>query len=405
MKTKFFKIFTGNCLYFSFPSAVTACLILFVFFQSCKQNKNDEEVVPVETVDKGNERLFKFLVEQGFHEDEITFNDTLFTIDGDIKISRIALEDHYKAAEEGSNSKTTQRRHSFIVSDAYISNIKVFIRTDVSSDWRSALRTAFGKWNNTVLSTKIRFVETTISTEANISVGTYYTADNIIAYAYLPYSDGKPGHELMINTKYNYLSAKDKITTIVHELGHNIGLQHTNQTGGTHIDGTATSDAQSVMNASLMSWTDFSHNDIRAAQILYPAGNRNTRLTPLYRYYRAPHAAHFYTTQFPELRFTYFEHIECFIWDHQSSGSVPIYRYYNSSNSKHMYTTNWNELGAGRYGYAYEGIIGYAYNNHISGTIPIYRYYNPSSGNHHFTKSSVTPSGYYKEGIGWYAFQ
>ena len=44
-----------------------------------------------------------------------------------------------------------------------------------------------------------------------------------------------------------------------------------------------------------------------------------------------------------------------------SSFSAPnlyytIYRYYNSSKREHFYTNNYNELGAGSFGYQYEGV-------------------------------------------------
>ncbi len=38
------------------------------------------------------------------------------------------------------------------------------------------------------------------------------------------------------------------------------------------------------------------------------------------------------------------------------TGIVPVYRYYRSSTNSHFYTTSWNELGNGKYGFAYERI-------------------------------------------------
>jgi subtilisin family serine protease len=41
--------------------------------------------------------------------------------------------------------------------------------------------------------------------------------------------------------------------------------------------------------------------------------------------------------------------------------TVPLYRYWNGGAADHFYTTSWNELGSGRYGWAYEGIQCYVY--------------------------------------------
>src|SRR5206468_3305820 len=41
---------------------------------------------------------------------------------------------------------------------------------------------------------------------------------------------------------------------------------------------------------------------------------------------------------------------------------VPLYRYWNASAGDHFYTTSWSELGNGNYGWGYEGIQCYVWN-------------------------------------------
>jgi hypothetical protein len=69
------------------------------------------------------------------------------------------------------------------------------------------------------------------------------------------------------------LSADEKIWAITHELGHIVGLKHTNESAGTYIPGTPVSDPNSLMNSTLTvvlggNW--FTQGDYTAIHTLYP---------------------------------------------------------------------------------------------------------------------------------------
>lgn len=97
------------------------------------------------------------------------------------------------------------------------------------------------------------------------------------------------------------------------------------------------------------------------------------------------------------------------------SGSVPIYRYFNARTADHFYTTNWSELGAGRGGYVFEGFAGYAptsnsWTNSYYGLIPVKRYYQLYNGRHYYYVDCLGDGncgvpGLVYEGVAWYAFQ
>ena len=66
---------------------------------------------------------------------------------------------------------------------------------------------------------------------------------------------------------------------------------------------------------------------------------------------------------------------------------IPLYRYYNGN---HFYTADPNEIGAtqavgsvGKYGYRYEGIVGYISKIPLPKTVALHRFYFPNNGNSH----------------------
>jgi hypothetical protein len=94
-----------------------------------------------------------------------------------------------------------------------------------------------------------------------------------IARATLPGSNGAPGSIMTINMYHNGLDAGRKLFAMAHEMGHNFGLLHTNQTDGTIIPGTPATDANSVMNSFVLAWAGFTYYDQVAVQVLYPSGS------------------------------------------------------------------------------------------------------------------------------------
>ena len=86
---------------------------------------------------------------------------------------------------------------------------------------------------------------------------------------------------------------------------------------------------------------------------------------PLYRYWNSTLGDHFFTTDYSELgagKFGWvFEGPGGYVHDQPGPGLVPLYRYWNSHGRDHFYTTNFNELGTGSFGWVYEKIQCYVH--------------------------------------------
>jgi len=135
---------------------------------------------------------------------------------------------------------------------------------------------------------------------------------------------------------------------------------------------------------------------------------------PFYRYYHSGIVNHFYTRNWNELgsgRYGWaYEGVACNIYPTQVPGTIPLYRY--NGNSNHFYTTNINEIGTGthgtvgKHGYKSEGVAGYCFStDQGSGTVPLYRFYNSGGVDHFYTTSKSegnAATGWTYEGIQCY---
>jgi hypothetical protein len=246
-----------------------ACGVALMF--SC-ESKSKEEIVPTSASTVPVAELTTFLTTStGMKAGDIVYNEAqkTFVLDGDVLITAADAQERM-AASTGRTAQGEQWRWNYLVSNTYVTNIDYFINADVPADWKTATRASIANWN-AVNGTKLFLREVTSSSAADVVVNLGYSADeNWIARAYLPYSNGRPGNTVTINTKYNYLSASYKEFTMTHEMGHIHGLTHTNQTQGVFITGTPTTDAKSVMNATVLPWEGFTTGDITAVQTIYP---------------------------------------------------------------------------------------------------------------------------------------
>jgi hypothetical protein len=322
-------------------------------------------------------KLKSFLA-NAFHtkEDKVTYADEMFTIDGDMCTSLEDTRMRYKKS-------ATRQRAAYLVSRAYASNIKIYVSTPAS--WAIPIDVAIAAWNKT--DCLIKFSVTPNLSEANVVIKTTLVSDfpfGVAALTSLPVDDGKPGKLIRLNPGYNtgiVLGTAGKTEVIAHELGHVVGLEHTDETNGVFIDGTAVSDPASTMNSRGHSyypweiWPGFTKYDIIAFGILYPNYPGTVRLL---RYYNPRNGDHFYTTNpaEPGAAGFNFEVGAGYVFPTQKLGTIALRRYYNGN--LHYYGTPDIKAPSG---YTYEGVAGYVYfDSAPSGASPLYKYYSTDLG-------------------------
>lgn len=164
--------------------------------------------------------------------------------------------------------------------------IAVRIGSNIPTAWRQATINAMNQWNN-LPNNRIYFYTYNKTCDIRewdgITVGLYSESDETVAArANLP--SQRPGRLVKINTNYwRYSTSNTPVFTrvMIHEFGHAIGYRHTDQTNGCYINGSTTTDSESIMNSQLnagLAGNGFSNSDKTAHNLLYPNANSSARI-------------------------------------------------------------------------------------------------------------------------------
>lgn len=261
-------------------------------FQNCSK-EIDEDVVTEEAI-QDNSKLLEILKQWGYSEDDIEEYPNLYVASGDIVFYK---NKEYLSPEDSNSSKEISSKGQNQKQRAYptsvnINDINVYLNPGMDNDWISASLDAINRWNAVNCST-LNLIRVFNVNDADIEI-LNDTDETDPIYSFLPLNDattfgmgdwptlngtiGVPGNKIWVNPNFNHLSAcgssmtqNNRISNVQHELGHNLGLMHTNQTGGTQIPGTPSTDSGSLMNGGqACSITDFSNYDEIAVKYLFP---------------------------------------------------------------------------------------------------------------------------------------
>ena len=269
-------------------------LSILILLWSCEADVIDKDTFKQERslkpANKSNKVVQK-LIEHGTKYNDILEDDEFLHVN-DLLFSKNIEDYDYLKNDLLLNGK--QYREQGIVS---LFNLKISVYMDPSlrSVYLNGLTQAIADYNS--LNNCGLFLEYTTSTTATIVINPKYSDDNFWGKAEFP-KKSLPGHQVFINTRINgsntSLSARREL--FLHEIGHCLGLRHTNWKSngeGTHgsfwdfvgikpespvhISGTPSdeSDTNSVMWSSISTgFVGFSDYDRVALSNLYPHAYR-----------------------------------------------------------------------------------------------------------------------------------
>ena len=242
---------------------------------ACADQQAEVMAPPVVSADQD---LVERVVAMGFQRSMIVDRGDHFLVEGDIVIRKADLKGPAFAVTPSGDPLHQYHTTNLVSQSKMASGIKVSL-TGISSQsiWLNAARAAIGYWNQTY-GTKIYLVE---GSPADISVSFGTLPPGTAGQASWP-SGGNPGPTITISTAVP-MDQNQKRWVMVHEIGHTLGLRHTNwqavgesagTIGAVHIPGTPTgADNSSVMRtglSSIPSWSSFSTYDNVATKYLYP---------------------------------------------------------------------------------------------------------------------------------------
>lgn len=253
---------------------------------SCQDEADINNTVEKTVIADGDLAIIKSL---GFDETSVVDKGDYYLVEEDVMILKENLDGYKKLL---SQPDTLQLRQAYVnnkVGYPNMTNITVGYSAAVSVKYEKAILQAISQYNNT---------GTLINMTASRSSGDYPSGniqivgggpDGAYAESSFPSANGAVGAQIKINFLLSdKLSEAQKVFLLVHELGHTLGLRHTNWQqdseeilpyGANQVPGTPTGTSSDKDNTSVFNsgnfygappvWNGFSNYDMIALRYLF----------------------------------------------------------------------------------------------------------------------------------------
>jgi hypothetical protein len=243
---------------------------------SC-QKENTIEVAP-DLTGMASDPVYDYILKLGFDRSKIVDLGDCYVVEGDIRFNKLPK------APKGARPAHLIFNERPLVKHDDVDKISVRVSDTFGNDdeWRqrviTATANAIATWNN-ISGCKVKFTYTAGPTaRITVQYRPNLTGSGFSAISQFPISCNS-GTTIDLNRTTSRLLPGQLLFLMTHELGHSLGLRHTDDasTLGFLIPYTPNTETASIMNsgssfenAVVPAWSNFSSGDLLASLVLYP---------------------------------------------------------------------------------------------------------------------------------------
>ncbi|ASZ11843.1 hypothetical protein KTO58_15645 [Chitinophaga pendula] len=241
-------------------------LIVVTAFSIAACNKSADAPVNTPQPEDNAKKVLEYIQALGAPASIIEDKGDKYVVDGDIVFPK-----NMKVPEHNGKITTEQYYSGSLINAASSRDIRLYVDPTMTS-MISEINSAIAQWNTTVPGSRIRW-RIVSGAPYDVRIVDSNLGTGVCGQGTFP-SGGLAGNMIWINKAYIAgNSFAQRARTICHEMGHNISLWHTNQSGGVAVPGVGGSDAASLMNGGQCGSgaTVLSAKDKQATAVLYPA--------------------------------------------------------------------------------------------------------------------------------------
>lgn len=247
-------------------SLKTLTLVALTLFTiaACSKSKNE----PVADDVQPQDAVLAYIKTLGATDAMIEDKGDKYVVDGDIVFPK-----NMKVPAMNGDPSTEQYYSGSLINAASSRDIRLLVDASMTSapSMLPEINSAIAQWN-AVPGSRIRW-RIVSGSPYDVRIVNSNLGAGVCGQGTFP-SGGLAGNMIWINKSYIAgNSFAQRARTICHEMGHNISLWHTNQSGGVAVPGVGGSDASSLMNGGQCGSgaTVLSAKDKQATAVLYPA--------------------------------------------------------------------------------------------------------------------------------------
>lgn len=264
----------------NFKSLLILCSLLPVVYSCTSEDCYTDSLSSTYPDDIAFEQAKNAIFAMGLDTTNIVEQGDYYVVENDILINKDSCLSY--------SPKTRQFRSTYYAVNGETITIGVDNSITVSSGWIEAIKEVINIYNE-YTGLCFSYVEDGSTPTICISkkdLRIYSHGDYICAQGEFPTPSRKPGANVYINTGFfkdidSFLTHNQKIFLLMHEIGHNIGLRHTDcaingegvsDVGMEKIPGTPDTDSNSYMNSGTcgLTWTGMPQYDDAALKYLWP---------------------------------------------------------------------------------------------------------------------------------------